>query len=603
MELTLEFGGEYTITSAPLPSALRRERWVAPLQGRTCAGDAASPPLTPDYSTEKIDCDSSLATKCRVVQQPNDVLHPATVRGLGQGGGGNCSRGGIGIGDIDAQDGQAADRLLDDVCNVPTANRIARFREPSSPSSPITCALTALPIPTPPPPMEEHMQSNDSEGPSSPRMTHDASTDSEGPSSPRMAHEESTDSEGPSSPRILHEVESPSPQSPPQIPLSSLSKHERERQGRPRCLPEQYSDTSDDESPYAEPLCSEIVSNVENLSPDIEHPEMPSRNPTRVRPAPQKQSPAELDIVSVNLLALSGSWGGGVLEPLIARENSHRATATARRARCTYQELRRAVCNPVLVVPSCMLESALKVLSPPTARNMGGVGDSYQSMTQPESTRDILLGCSGHGSGSGTGVLTLWKTDTTLHWVARLDGWVSGARAARACAAFWRAAHAWEGVLQGRVRFRYVSSLEDADIQLAGREQTRAFFPEHAAASLLTLALDRYDERRWYPILLHELGHVLGLYNRDPEAAKLFPVCARLWGARPESCVSDTLAAQVHHDDALALREAYDTLHDGQILRGSGPCAHVTRRVRRVRPHSARVLSTLNSQELMRLRQ
>ncbi len=159
------------------------------------------------------------------------------------------------------------------------------------------------------------------------------------------------------------------------------------------------------------------------------------------------------------------------------------------------------------------LRSALNTMSRPKMPK--STKRTYRCTTQQhESLDDLIIGKVG-------GMVHLWESNSVINWIARADGYPSPQHAIEAAVALYRAAEQWNEVMEGRVRFHYVSRFDDAAFQLRyggdqGGTAARAFTPDQWRKTLNIVSINQIQfdpKHRPFMVntMLHELGHVLGL--------------------------------------------------------------------------------------------
>ncbi len=151
---------------------------------------------------------------------------------------------------------------------------------------------------------------------------------------------------------------------------------------------------------------------------------------------------------------------------------------------------------------------------PPTRQLAAASAHSYECTTQEhDGVAAIYLGIE-------KGLLHLWENGSVINWTCRKDGWPSEKASIETLIAMYRATRAWNYVMEDRVRFKYVSNLTDAAIEVRYERGVRrkllatSFFPNDYAKDLNFIKV--YRGSFVYPLpmyntMLHELGHVLGL--------------------------------------------------------------------------------------------
>jgi len=230
----------------------------------------------------------------------------------------------------------------------------------------------------------------------------------------------------------------------------------------------------------------------------------------------------------------------------------------------------------------------------------------YDCQTQHTGTLEWRL------LASADAPLNLWESGTVLKWIARSavpggSAQASG-RALRAAVNMWHAAEYWNSIMDGRVTFRYAEDITSANININIILQpgpiTRGFFPNNNA---VINALS-YGPVAGYWDFVHELAHVVGLPHENTHA--VHPEWSRnlytntntsnAHSAKNNSIwlgTCDTHSVAGYHaansaseNDTLVIRNAYDSLQDGQVLSatiGSGKVAtHLSTVVRRISPLS-----------------
>ncbi len=199
--------------------------------------------------------------------------------------------------------------------------------------------------------------------------------------------------------------------------------------------------------------------------------------------------------------------------------------------------------------------------------------------------------------GRVRGLLTLWANGSVINWAARRDGWSSNSNAigaVRACA--W-ATERWNRALAGRVIFRYVDRCDDCAFLLEpahdeGDVLAESFAPNAAANTVNVLfvydAAFRHDNAPFLRgTLLHELGHVVGLrheHAQETEDSSTGPESISFGRRNKKSVMAYYRGQRIRLTDVMAVRTAYDTLHDGMVVKGKGKSGVVEKTVRRVHP-------------------
>lgn len=123
-----------------------------------------------------------------------------------------------------------------------------------------------------------------------------------------------------------------------------------------------------------------------------------------------------------------------------------------------------------------------------------------------------------HGSvasiylGVEKGMLHLWENGSQINWTCRKDGWPSTKCGEHALVCMWGATREWNKVMDGRVKFKYVSKLADAAMEVRYQKGWRR--------KLLATA--------FYPADYEKDLNFLRIYRGafDPEMKERFPLCS-----------------------------------------------------------------------------
>jgi len=206
--------------------------------------------------------------------------------------------------------------------------------------------------------------------------------------------------------------------------------------------------------------------------------------------------------------------------------------------------------------------------------------------------------------GIERGRLHLWENGSVINWTCRKDGWPvrSENGGLQVLIAAWHATQAWNKVLEGRVKFKYVSKLCDAAFEVryerGGRKRLLAssFFPtEHKRdLNFVKVYHSSFDKRKYgsrYPLyntMLHELGHILGLRHEFAhEKQNEMKAESILFGiSNPKSVMAYYPGQDIQTSDIHYVRKAYDELSHGKIVSALGPYGRVSKKVVRVRPNN-----------------
>ena len=228
--------------------------------------------------------------------------------------------------------------------------------------------------------------------------------------------------------------------------------------------------------------------------------------------------------------------------------------------RAQYAAFRDAIGEEIVPLRKADLRMALLMQPRPPTLSRSTAKKQFICHTQPLPTAEHLLVGPPHGE------LTLWESNSILRWV------VCSSVGRRDAAMFHHALTAWSCALEGRVRFRHVEEVNDAHVLVVPGRETRAFFPRRATLHLVTIA----DEGVEYHELLHHVGHLVGLYH-SMRIDAIPPLCS----SRRRSAVCEQLG-EISMDDVDSLIDAYDTLEDGDRIKGNDLFETVSRTVRRI---------------------
>ncbi len=243
------------------------------------------------------------------------------------------------------------------------------------------------------------------------------------------------------------------------------------------------------------------------------------------------------------------------------------------------------------------LRSAMNTL--PKAKPPKPSRRAYNCATQRNETLDELY------LGLLVGQIHLWENGSTINWIARSDGYPQDGQAIEAAARLCQAAEQWNEVMDGRVRFQYVTNFDDACFKLEyggfkGPVLAEAFMPFQYGMVLNTvyvyeLLFDPQYRVHMLGTMLHELGHVLGLRHEHahhvvhgwgPEDIKdIFE--SILYGSNnSQSVMAYYMGQTIQDSDKEDIRNAYDDLMDGTTITGQGRFGLVQKTIERVPPNN-----------------
>lgn len=205
--------------------------------------------------------------------------------------------------------------------------------------------------------------------------------------------------------------------------------------------------------------------------------------------------------------------------------------------------------------------------------------------------------------GIERGRLHLWENGSVINWTCRKDGWPvrSENGGLQVLIAAWYAKQAWNKVLEGRVKFKYVSKLCDAAFEVrykrGGRKRIleSSFFPtEHKRdlnfVKVYHASFDKRTHRRYplYNTMLHELGHILGLRHEFAHTKQNeMKAESILFGTtNPKSAMAYYPSQDIQPSDEQYVRKAYDELGHGTVVSALGPYGSISKKVVRVRPNN-----------------
>ena len=189
--------------------------------------------------------------------------------------------------------------------------------------------------------------------------------------------------------------------------------------------------------------------------------------------------------------------------------------------------------------------------------------------------------------------LYIWENGSTINWTARADGYLSPDDALRAARACYTAAEAWNKVLDGRVQFVYVESLDIACFQVKyggvhpHNVLAKGFTPDLYEIPVNNVivyqgALEGKYKDQMENTIAHELGHVLGLrheHSQDEPKGFFDPkredgsqgLESIMFGSRnPFSIMAYYDAMKIQDTDVKDVRAAYDNLQNGSVVYGPG---------------------------------
>ncbi len=243
------------------------------------------------------------------------------------------------------------------------------------------------------------------------------------------------------------------------------------------------------------------------------------------------------------------------------------------------------------------LRSAINTL--PKPKPLKPTRFAYNCATQRNESLDELY------LGTLIGNITLWESGSTINWIARSDGYPEDGQAIEVAVRLAQATEEWNKVMDGRVRFQYVTNFDDACFKLEyggfkGPVLAEAFKPYDYTKVLNTvyvyqLLFDPKYRVHMLGTMLHELGHVLGLRHEfahhvvhgwGPEDVEgIFE--SILYGSNnPQSVMAYYMGQTIQDSDKEDIRRAYDELMDGTVISGQGKFKLVTKTIERVEPNN-----------------
>lgn len=261
---------------------------------------------------------------------------------------------------------------------------------------------------------------------------------------------------------------------------------------------------------------------------------------------------------------------------------------------------------PAQPTPTPVVRSTGNGPTTPELGRTADVGTEYHCATQTNGSLEELF------LGIARGNLTLWKSNSTINWTARSDGYPEEGMALEAARAVYLAAEEWNTAMEGRVTFKYTPVFDDAAFTLTfnndpGNTLARAFFPDNFARTMNILYVfsRQYagDVRNFFVATMrHELGHILGLRHehsqsgikdwlgpgRDsPPEDRPGGAESILWGSRnPRSVMAYYRGQTIQESDIIDISRAYDELNNGRVIRGEGRFGVIQKTVARVDPNN-----------------